>query len=206
VYFGQLKGMSKNDARARIREWAGILSIEEYLRKKAKQLSKGNQQKVQFVASLLHRPQLLLLDEPFSGLDPVNVEVLKNAVRALSREGTTMIFSSHRMEHVEELCQGVTMMKRGQAVVQGDVRELKRTFGGNTIEITCDGDLEWLGQHPLVLSHHPNAQGARVVLRDRGRAQELLIELVERVSVRKFEIKDASLHEIFLAKVGDGHV
>lgn len=129
IYLARLKGMSKADANKELTYWLERFKIPEYADKKVEELSKGNQQKIQFIAAVIHKPKLLIFDEPFSGLDPVNVELLKNSVLGLKEAGATIVFSSHRMEHVEEMCEHLCILQKGSPVVQGNLKEIKRAFG-----------------------------------------------------------------------------
>lgn len=129
IYLGRLRGMKKAEVMTEMKYWLERFKITDYENKKVEELSKGNQQKIQFIASVIHDPKLLILDEPFSGLDPVNVELLKDAVIDLKNKGTSIVFSSHRMEHVEELCEHLCIMHHGKPVVHGALKEIKRSFG-----------------------------------------------------------------------------
>src|SRR5699024_10560329 len=129
TYLGRLRGMSKKDAEKEIIYWLEKFEVPQYLNKKVEELSKGNQQKIQFISSVLHKPELLILDEPFSGLDPLNVEMLKQATYDLKKSGTTIIFSSHQMSLVEEMCEHLCILQKGRAVVQGNLNDIKREYG-----------------------------------------------------------------------------
>ena len=128
MYLAQLKNMSKQDAKKQLEYWLERFKVSENMKKKIGALSKGNQQKIQLIASIIHNPKLLILDEPFSGLDPVNVELLKEAVKELNKNGATIIFSTHRMEHVEELCESICILKRGKQVAEGSIKSIKDDF------------------------------------------------------------------------------
>src|SRR5690606_12835543 len=128
IYLGQLRGMSRAEADRSLREWLGRFQVEDYYNRRVEELSKGNQQKIQFIAAVIHRPKILILDEAFSGLDPVNVELLKSAVKELRDQGISMVFSTHRMEHVEELCRNITILDRSRTMLQGSLRDIKRKF------------------------------------------------------------------------------
>ncbi len=127
-YYGSLKLMKSEDVRKRLIEWLDEFNVIEYLNKKVKDLSKGNKQKIQFIVSVLHNPDLIILDEPFSGLDPISVDELKKAVLKLKKEGKTIIFSSHRMEHIEELCESVMILDKGKAILQGKLKEIEENY------------------------------------------------------------------------------
>lgn len=144
LYLMSLKGMKKKEIIKELRLWLERFQVLDYENKKIEELSKGNQQKIQFISAVLHKPELLILDEPFSGLDPVNSEMLKEAVLDLHREGTTIVFSSHQMSNVEELCEDLIMLKRGKPVLQGRLKDIKRSFGLKSISIHADYDLSFL--------------------------------------------------------------
>lgn len=143
IYLARLRGMGKRDALKDLEAWLERFKVPEYIDKKVEELSKGNQQKIQFISAVIHKPKLLILDEPFSGLDPINVELLRKAVVDLKNEGTSIVFSSHRMEHVEELCQHLCILHKGTPVVQGALREIKRSFGKKNLIIHADMSLDF---------------------------------------------------------------
>jgi ABC-2 type transport system ATP-binding protein len=202
VYLARLKGIAKHDAEKELKEWLERFKIQEYADKKVEELSKGNQQKIQFVAAVLHKPQLLILDEPFSGLDPVNVELLKGAVLELKNAGTTIVFSSHRMEHVEEMCEHLCILQKGRPVVQGNLREIKRSFGKKNIIIHSEMPLEFLAGLPGVTKFTKTAEGARLQVEGEEIADRILKEIFGKGFIRKFELEEPSLNDIFIEKVG----
>lgn len=205
IYLGQLRGMSRSQIQEQTEKWLKRFGAEEYLNKKVESLSKGNQQKIQFIAAVLHRPELLILDEPFSGLDPVNVELLKSAVHELKKEGTTIVFSSHRMEHVEELCQNLCIMHRGKSVVQGNLKEIKRSFGKKNVSVKADFDLSYLKDTNGVLKHRVTADGITLQVEREEVALDLFQAIQAKGFVRKFELEEPSLNDIFIEKVGVVH-
>lgn len=202
IYLGRLKGMEKKSILIEMEKWLEKFKVPDYANKRIEELSKGNQQKIQFIASVIHRPELLILDEPFSGLDPVNVELLKEAVIELKQKGTTIVFSSHRMEHVEELCQHLCILHHGKLVVNGNLREIKRSFGKKNVVIHADYDLSSLANQVGVLKYHATAEGVRLQVQDEGVAKELFTHIAAKGYVRKFEVEEPSLHDIFIEKVG----
>jgi len=202
LYLGRLRGMKKADLLSEMNHWLERFHIRDYANKRVEELSKGNQQKIQFIAAVLHRPKLLILDEPFSGLDPVNVELLKEAVLDLRQNGTTIVFSSHRMEHVEELCEHVCILRRGQAVVSGALRELKRSFGRKNLLVHGEGALEELERFPGVLRCKRTAEGVRLQIANEETAQAIFAHLAGKATVRLFALEEPSLNDIFIEKVG----
>ncbi|WP_088007784.1 ABC transporter ATP-binding protein [Indiicoccus explosivorum] len=205
VYLAQLRGMKKADAKREAAAWMERFEVSHYAQKKVEELSKGNQQKIQLIASLLHRPSLLILDEPFSGLDPVNVEMLKSAIMDFQREGATIIFSSHRMEHVEELCDEMSMLHRGEIILDGRIRDIKRSFGQQNVRIRSDFPLASLQETPGVEAFTPTKEGAVFRISDESAAQRLLSKAMQLGPIRSFAIEEPSLQEIFIEKVGRHH-
>ena len=216
VYFAQLRGVSKEEAKKRIRYWAERLGAEEYLfpekkSKKAKpkladQLSKGNQQKIQFMIALISDPELLILDEPLSGLDPVNTDLFKGIIREEIAAGKYLIMSSHQMATVEEFCTDITILDRSRTVLQGHLGEIKKSYGRVNLQLKTEQDAE-----PYIAE-----SGARIVTRKENeyqlkvdgekQANDLLVRLIGAgVQVVTFDLREPSLHEIFVEKVGDYH-
>ncbi|KZM57558.1 MULTISPECIES: ABC transporter ATP-binding protein [Aeribacillus] len=202
VYLARLRGMNKKDALKELANWLERFKVPEYAEKKIEELSKGNQQKIQFIAAVIHKPKLLILDEPFSGLDPVNVEQLKEAVIDLKNAGTSIVFSSHRMEHVEELCEHLCILHRGSPVVHGSLKEIKRSFGKKNLVIHADFDLNFLKNFPGVVKAKTTVEGIQLQIEREETAQQLLQEIVDKGFIRKFQIEEPSLHDIFIEKVG----
>lgn len=205
LFLAQLNGLSKQAAKTALDEWLERFQINANRKKKIEELSKGNQQKVQFLATILHDPEILVMDEPFSGLDPVNANILKEAFLEMHRRGKTIIFSTHQLEQVEELCQDVVIINKGQSVVQGNVQEIKRQHGRNVIRLKLDDDLEALWLDTL--------QGVRVDKRRRdyiemhmevgfnpNRIVEAALQHNARISL--FELVEPSLTDIFIEAVG----
>ncbi|MYL65796.1 ATP-binding cassette domain-containing protein [Bacillus hwajinpoensis] len=202
IYLGKLRGMKKAEVEKEIAIWLERFKVPEYLDKKVEELSKGNQQKIQFIASVIHKPELLILDEPFSGLDPVNVEVLKEAVLDLKKSGTTILFSSHRMEHVEELCEHLCILHKGKAVVSGNLKEIKRSYGKKNIRIDADFDVAFLENVAGVVHLKQGLNHSIVQIENEQVSQTVLRELVSKGFVRQFELEEPSLNDIFIEKVG----
>jgi ABC-2 type transport system ATP-binding protein len=202
IYLARLKGMTKADANKELTYWLERFKIPEYADKKVEELSKGNQQKIQFIAAVIHKPKLLIFDEPFSGLDPVNVELLKNSVLGLKEAGSTIVFSSHRMEHVEEMCEHLCILQKGSPVVQGNLKEIKRAFGKKNIIIHADFSMDFLSSALGVLKYKQTAEGVRLQVEGEEVADRILKEIVGKGFIRKFELEEPSLNDIFIEKVG----
>ena len=205
IYLGQLRGMTRADADRSLKAWLDKFGIPEYYGKKVEELSKGNQQKIQFIAAVIHRPQILILDEAFSGLDPVNVELLKATVKELRDGGASIVFSTHRMEHVEELCRNITIMHKSNPVLQGSLREIKRRFPQERVRLAADGDLSGLERIPGVRAVSRGEQGCEIVIERPETAQDILRYAMSRGPVRKFELLEPTLNEIFIKTVGERH-
>jgi ABC-2 type transport system ATP-binding protein len=205
IFLGQLRGMNKTDAKAGLKNWLDRMEIPHYANKKVEELSKGNQQKIQVIASLLHNPKLLILDEPFSGLDPVNVELLKEAIIEFRNSGATIIFSSHRMDHVEELCEELSIIHHGKQIVSGTLREVKQSFGKQNVRIHSDNDLSKLASISGVTSVSKSIEGALYQVESEHIANKLLTAALESGPIRHFAIEEPSLQDIFIEKVGKAH-
>lgn len=205
VYLARLRGMQKNEALTELKKWLERFKITEYENKKVEELSKGNQQKIQFIAAVVHKPKLLILDEPFSGLDPVNVEMLKEAVLALRENGATIVFSSHRMEHVEEMCEHLCIMHRGSPVVSGSLKEIKREFGKKNLVIHADFSLDSLKNFPGVVKSKVTMEGLHLQIEGEEVAGKILKEIVDKGFIRRFALEEPSLNDIFIEKVGNSY-
>ncbi|GHH98558.1 ABC transporter ATP-binding protein [Neobacillus kokaensis] len=205
VYLARLRGMEKTEALRELRFWLEKFKVPEYENKKVEELSKGNQQKIQFIAAVIHKPKLLILDEPFSGLDPVNVEQLKDAVIALKENGTTIVFSSHQMHHVEELCEHLCIMHKGRPVVHGSLKEIKRSFGKKNLIIHADFPLQSLQDFPGVVKARLTMEGVLLQIESEKVAESILKQIVGKGFIRKFALEEPSLNDIFIEKVGDSY-
>jgi ABC-2 type transport system ATP-binding protein len=205
IYFGELRGMTREQASRKIDDWLYRFNITSYANRKLQELSKGNQQKVQFISAVMHSPDLLLLDEPFSGLDPVNVEMLKSAVKYMADEGTTILFSSHRMEHVEELCESLCLLDKGEAILEGNLNAIKRDYGKKNLHIKTSVDLKFLSEFPEVKSIIPKADKTIIQLNDDESIQDILTAVISKGEVTHFSLEEPSLNEIFIEKVGKGY-
>lgn len=207
LFLAETKGLHRREAREEARRWLERLGLGDWRSRKLDELSKGMQQKVQFVSTVLHRPQLLILDEPFAGLDPVNAQVLKDVVLDLARDGTTVLFSTHIMEQAEKLCDAVCIIARGEKVVDGPVTDVKRRHGGRHVIVGVErsgADVGALLRNPTLVSKGDDyGQYAEVELADGVSPQTLLRELVDTGAlITRFEVAEPSLHKIFIDLVG----
>ncbi len=204
MYFAELKGMKQQEAEEAIKKWAKDLKVEEYLMMPAEKLSKGNQQKIQFMTAVIHNPELVILDEPFSGLDPVNTEILKNIIIDLVKKGKYVIMSAHQMATIEEFCSDILILNKGKTVLQGNLKEIKETYPANRVQIDVDQriDMEIKEFKDLEIENEKNNQYT-IKIKDVEKAHELLNQLVAKgVKVNKFEIMKPTLNDIFIEKVG----
>lgn len=204
MYFAELKGMKKEEADEAIKNWAKKLKVEEYLDKPAEKLSKGNQQKIQFMTAVIHNPELLVLDEPFSGLDPVNTELLKNIIINLVKEGKYIIMSAHQMSTIEEFCSDILILNKGKTVIKGNLKEIKDTYPANRVQIetneNIETDIKKLGFEIENIKNYSYT----VKIFDEQKAHELLKKLVIKgITINKFEIMKPTLNDIFIEKVGE---
>lgn len=204
MYFAELKGMKKEEADEAIKNWAKKLKVEEYLDKPAEKLSKGNQQKIQFMTAVIHNPELLVLDEPFSGLDPVNTELLKNIIINLVKEGKYIIMSAHQMSTIEEFCSDILILNKGKTVIKGNLKEIKDTYPANRVQIetneNIEKDIKKLGFEIENVKNYSYT----IKISDEQKAHELLKELVLKgITIDKFEIMKPTLNDIFIEKVGE---
>jgi ABC-2 type transport system ATP-binding protein len=206
MYLAQLKGLSYNDARTQIKYWFERLDIIDWWGKKVEELSKGMQQKAQFISTVIHRPRMLILDEPFSGLDPVNANLLKDEIYELHKQGTSIIFSTHRMEQVEEICDKIVLINKGQNVLFGGVNEIKQSFKENLFRIDFEGDLpNGFENRASIVQQTPQYITAKLETTDNS--NDLLRYLLDSgVRVTAFNEILPSLNEIFIKQVGESNV
>jgi ABC-2 type transport system ATP-binding protein len=201
VFMGQLHGLDRATAAARARQWCERMDIAESMEKKTQELSKGMQQKIQFIATLLHDPELIIMDEPSSGLDPVNVSLLEQILLDLKSKGRTILFSTHRMEQVEKLCDAICLVDQGRAVLEGTMRAVKSRYARNRVVVEYAGDASFLTD-PSITELRESAGRAEFKLRDGGDGQALLHAAARHAQIFKFELVEPSLEEIFIRTVG----
>jgi len=201
IFLGELHGLKASEARQRAVAWSERLEISGWLDKKVEELSKGMQQKIQFVATLLHDPDFIIMDEPFGGLDPVNASLLKDVLLEMKKEGKTILFSTHRMDQVEKLCDDICLINRGKLVLEGNLKQIKAKYGKNNVQIEYEGDGNFLQQAQLVGSYNNYGNYVEVRLAPGADAQQLLRAVAERSRINKFELMEPSLEEIFIETV-----
>lgn len=205
IFYGVLKGMKEEDILKRTKELLEKFEIPEYLDKKIKELSKGNQQKVQFITAILNEPELLILDEPFSGLDPFNVEMFKKEIVEMSKKGSMIIFSSHRMEHVELFCKKLVVLMQGKSVLSGELKKIKQQYRKKNILIKGDIDTKEIGKIKGVVSVIKKVDEYEVKIENQDIVKDVFKYVSKCDNVTKFSVEEPSLNEIFVAKVGESY-
>lgn len=203
TYFAALKGVPPAKSRERIDHWLGRMELSQWKNKKTSDLSKGMQQKIQFISTVLHDPDLLILDEPFSGLDPINVEFMIEVLSELKARNKTIIFSTHLMETAERLCNDILLINKGKKVVSGRLRDIKESYGHNRLALRCTGGESVLADRSVVVKITENADEKEIELADGADVQALLRRLIESGAVvNKFEAVEPSLNDIFIEQIG----
>lgn len=205
VYLARLRGMDKKDAVDELEKWLDRFEVPQNIDKKVQELSKGNQQKIQFISAVIHQPKLLILDEPFSGLDPVNIEMMKDAVIDLKENGTSIVFSSHQMNTVEELCESLCIIQEGKQIIHGSLIDVKRSFGKKNVYIHADFDLTFLKDLPGVVSQRITPEGCKLQIESEDISQSVLEAVKNKGFVRRFALEEPSLNDIFIEKVGKSY-
>ena len=203
-YYGILKGLNKFEIEDRLDEYLKEFNIEEYKNKKIKELSKGNQQKIQFILSVIHKPRLLILDEPFSGLDPINVEMFKKVILRLKKEKTIIIFSSHMMEHIEYFCDSLIILVKGNIVLEGKLSKIKADYRRKNIKVIADLDEEEIKKTKGVVSIEKNKEEYTIKIEDIKYVSDVFKKLTK-CNVLKFVVEEPTLNEIFIDKVGEAY-
>ncbi len=201
VFMGQLHGLDSACAKARSHQWCERLQLLDALGLRTEELSKGMQQKIQFISTLLHEPELIIMDEPFSGLDPVNTQLLQDALLELKHAGKAILFSTHRMDQVERLCDSICLIDGGRAVLSGGMREVKQRYPRNHVVIRFEGDDSFL-RHPAVADYKAYGGHVEIRLHEEADAQDLLHAACARAKIYKFDLMEPSLEEIFIQTVG----
>lgn len=202
LYLAELRGTPRKEAERSLKMWLERFEVPEYYDKKVEELSKGNQQKIQFIAAVIHNPAILILDEPFSGLDPVNVELLKKQVKELRDQGKTILFSSHRMDHVEELCENVCILHRSNTMLKGSLKAIKRSFPRERIILETERAVEGLASIPGVKEVIPHQAWTEIHVVDPSVGQDILQAAMRQTEVNRFQIMEPTLNEIFIKTVG----
>ncbi len=201
--YGHLKGLNKEKIEKRLEELLNTFKISEYKNKKIKELSKGNQQKIQFILAILNEPELLILDEPFSGLDPINVDLFRNVILKLKEKGTTIIFSTHRMDHVEYFCEKLVVLVKGKSVLEGSIEKIKKDYRKKNIKVIGDLKESEVKKINGVLSVEKNKNEYNIKIKDDSITKDVFKYISKCKNIEKFLVEEASLEEIFIEKVGE---
>lgn len=202
IYYGSLKSMKKDEILSELKKWLKRFNIEEYENKKIKELSKGNKQKIQFISSIIHKPKLLILDEPFSGLDPINVDMFIDVINELKENGTIIIFSSHQMNHVELFCKKLLILDHGKTIIEGNLKDIKNSYDERKILIKADISKSELSELEGVKNVTIKGDEIEVKIENKKYAKSIFEYVAKCKNVTKFEVVELSLHEIFTKEVG----
>lgn len=205
VYYATLKGMKESDILKKLDYWLDRFGISEYKNRKIKELSKGNQQKIQFITAIIHEPDLLVLDEPFTGLDPINVELFMSVIREFKEKGKMIIFSSHRMEHVELFCEKLVILLKGKTVLSGSLKEIKKNYRKKVIRINGNVDMDALKNCKGVIEVNEEALDIIVKIESDEYVEDVFKIVKKGSDITKFVVEDASLNEIFVSLVGEAY-
>jgi len=198
LYFGGLKNMDKKSALDESIKWLRKLEIENYKDKKVEELSKGNQQKVQFIVAVVHNPSLIIFDEPFGGFDPINQQIIKEILLSFVNQGKTIILSTHQMDTAEKLCSDIFLINKGKEVCSGSLTQIKKNFGTNNIKIEYEGDASFLNFNPCVIHIDSYSNYAEVQLKDFVSPNDFLKEIIDKIKITQFSIIEPTLNKIFI--------
>jgi ABC-2 type transport system ATP-binding protein len=202
VFLAELKGLRGSQARKEIDFWLDRFDLSDWKAKKVEELSRGMQQKLQFIVTVIHQPELIILDEPFSGLDPVNTKLLKDIMLEMREKGGTIVFSTHRMEQVEMICDDICLINKAEMVLEGNLSQIKKQYGKNTVVLDYDGNASFIQDFPEVEKIDDYGKFMEIKLREKSDPQALLKSLVGKIAINKYEIQEPSLNAIFIDKVG----
>jgi len=205
VYFASLKNLHKSDALTKADEWLKKLNVNQYRNKKIIELSKGNQQKIQLIAAIVHNPRLLILDEPFTGFDPINQQEVKELIHTFISEGKTIILSTHQMELAEKLCENILLINKGSEVKSGKLSEIKRKFGGNNVRLEFSGDPRIIDQMPEVLKFDSYNNYSEINLNDDVLPSKFLKQIIQKVDVKHFSVIEPTLNKIFIDLINENN-
>lgn len=203
LYLCQLKGLSKSKAKEAIHYWLDRFEASEWVDKEISELSKGMQQKIQFIATIAHDPKICIFDEPFSGLDPINSELLKEVILELKDKGKSIIFATHRMEQVEQMCDYICLFNKGSVILDGELSQIKQSFGKNTIMLEFDGDGSFLETLSDVRINNKSNNFAEIRLLEGANDQDILAEAMNHARIQTFKLVQPTLQEIFITSVND---
>ncbi len=206
MYLAQLKGMNKADAREKITYWLKRFNAYDWHSKVVGELSKGMSQKIQFISTIVHNPEIYIFDEPFSGLDPINSELLKEIIIELKEDGNTILFSTHRMEQVEQMCDDICLFNNGKVVLTGNLRQIKKEYGKNTVLLEFQGDSSFLDELEDVRINNRSTNFAEIRILNGLNPQQILKKAMQNSEIHKFQLVEPSLNEIFISTVGEDNI
>ena len=202
LFLAEIKGLRGSKAREEIDFWLERFDLSDWRKKKVEELSRGMQQKLQFIVTVIHQPELFILDEPFAGLDPVNTKLLKDIMLEMKEKGRTIIFSTHRMEQIEMICDNICLINKAEGVLEGNLSQIKKQYGKNTVVLDYDGDASFVQSFPEVEKIDDYGKFMEIKLKEQSNPQDLLSKLVGKININKFEVREPSLNAIFIDKVG----
>lgn len=205
LFLAEIKGLPRERARQAGDYWLERFDLADWKNKKVEQLSKGMQQKVQFIVTVIHEPELIILDEPFAGLDPLNAKLIKDIMLEMKDKGRTVVFSTHRMEQVEMICDNICLINKARLVLEGNLSQIKKLHGKNTVVLEYEGEGGFIGSFPEVEKIDDYGKYMEIKLKEKADPQEMLSRLVGKVRVNRFEVQEPSLNAIFIEKVGERH-
>lgn len=206
VFLAEIKGLKGSDARKEIDFWLERFDLSDWKSKKVEELSRGMQQKLQFIVTVIHQPELIILDEPFSGLDPVNTKLFKDIMLEMKKKGRTIVFSTHRMEQVEMICDNICLINKAERVLEGNLSQIKKQYGKNTVILDYDGEADFIENFPEIEKIDDYGKFMEIKLKETSSPQDLLPKLVGKISINKYEVKEPTLNAIFIEKVGGKEV
>ena len=206
LFLAEIKGLKGSEARKEIDFWLERFDLSDWKSKKVEELSRGMQQKLQFIVTVIHQPELIILDEPFSGLDPVNTKLLKDIMLEMKEKGRTIVFSTHRMEQVEMICDNICLINKAERVLEGNLSQIKKEYGKNTVILDYDGEANFIKNFPEIEKIDDYGKFMEIKLKEKSSPQDLLPKLVGKISINKYEVKEPTLNAIFIEKVGGKEV
>jgi ABC-2 type transport system ATP-binding protein len=202
LFLAEIKGLKAVEARKEIDFWLERFDLSDWKGKKVEELSRGMQQKLQFIATVIHQPELIILDEPFAGLDPVNTKLLKDIMLEMKDKGRTIVFSTHRMEQVEMICDNICLINKAERVLEGNLGQIKKQYGKNTVVLDYEGEASFIKNLPEVEKIDDYGKLMEIKVKEKFSPQDLLPKLVGKISINKYEVKEPTLNAIFIEKVG----
>lgn len=203
LFLADLKGLKRQEARKRIDFWLERFDLADWKQKKVEELSRGMQQKLQFIATVIHQPEIIILDEPFGGLDPINTKLLKDIMLEMRGKGGTIIFSTHRMEQIEMICDNICLINKAESVLEGNLNQIKKQYGKNTVVLDYEGDAGFIKNFPETDKIDDYGKFMEIKIKEQTDPQDLLNKLVGRIKINKFEVREPSLNAIFIDIVGE---